>query len=312
MLLSASLIAGVLSLAAKVTADANVGTLGFAVGATNPDGTCKSTDDYVNDFNVLKDYTSLIRTYSMSDCYTLANILPALESTGMTAILGIWAGPGSTYETSFQYELGNLTTYATQYSSAFTSNVVGITVGSEVLYRGDLTPDELVSRIKEVKTTASGVGYSGMVGTADSWNMWTNSSNNAVIEAVDLILTNAFPYWQSIGIDSAGSSFFNSISSALASIQSVNANAKFYVGETGWPTEGTTLGSAVPSVDNAQQFWKEGVCAMREWGVDVFVFEAFDEPDKASATSDGGVSSDVESHWGVFTSDFSKKFSLDC
>lgn len=58
---------------------------------------------------------------------------------------------------------------------------------------------------------------------------------------------------------------------------------------------------------SAETFWKEGICAMRGWGVNTFVFEAFDESWKPETSG-----SSVESHWGVFTDDRQLKYSLDC
>ena len=47
---------------------------------------------------------------------------------------------------------------------------------------------------------------------------------------------------------------------------------------------------------------------MRAWGVNVIVFEAFDEDWKPNTSG----TSDVEKHWGVFTSSDNLKYSLDC
>lgn len=58
---------------------------------------------------------------------------------------------------------------------------------------------------------------------------------------------------------------------------------------------------------------------MLKWGVNVFVFEAFDEPHKESAQvegkkgKDGKVEENVEKYWGVFEEGATKpKFDLTC
>lgn len=66
------------------------GTLGFSLGDKNPDGSCKATSDYEADFDKLKDLTTLVRTYSASECDTAQNILPAAKNKGFTVTLGIW------------------------------------------------------------------------------------------------------------------------------------------------------------------------------------------------------------------------------
>lgn len=66
------------------------GTLGFSLGDKNPDGTCKSTSDYEADFDSLKGLSTLVRTYSGSECDTPQNILPAAKNKGFKVVLGIW------------------------------------------------------------------------------------------------------------------------------------------------------------------------------------------------------------------------------
>ena len=111
-------------------------------------------------------------------------------------------------------------------------------------------------------------------------------------------------------MQNASYSFFDDIMQALQTIQGVKGSTDitFWVGETGWPTDGTNFEASYPSVDNAKQFWKEGICAMRAWGVNVIVFEAFDEDWKPNTSG----TSDVEKHWGVWTSGDNLKYSLDC
>jgi glucan 1,3-beta-glucosidase len=50
---------------------------------------------------------------------------------------------------------------------------------------------------------------------------------------------------------------------------------------------------------------------MLDWGVDVFYFEAFDEPGKGSTTGSDGQVED-ETHWGAFDVGRTPKFSLSC
>lgn len=74
---------------------------------------------------------------------------------------------------------------------------------------------------------------------------------------------------------------------------------------------GSDYGSAIASTENAETFFKEGVCAAVAWGFSVFYFEAFDEPWKPKSIGDTGSSGD-ETHWGAYTADRKVKFSLEC
>lgn len=96
---------------------------------------------------------------------------------------------------------------------------------------------------------------------------------------------------------------------ALDRVQTIKGTTdfQFWVGETNWPTGGAKFGDAVPSNDNAATYWKESVCAMLHWGVNVFVFSAFDEEWKPAEKDNS-----VEKHWGVFKDDGKPKYDLSC
>jgi glucan 1,3-beta-glucosidase len=82
--------------------------------------------------------------------------------------------------------------------------------------------------------------------------------------------------------------------------------------ETGWPgTGGTDAGAAKAGDDNMETYWKSAVCGLLDWGVDLFWFEAFDEPNKPSAIGDNGQEAS-ESHWGSFDADRNPKFDMHC
>jgi glucan 1,3-beta-glucosidase len=107
-------------------------------------------------------------------------------------------------------------------------------------------------------------------------------------------------------------------------------NIRFGNGETGWPTGefpaitlfrpldsnssadgGSDYGAAKASTKLAQTYYKNAVCAMLTWGIDVFYFEAFDETWKPDSIGDNGERKD-EKHWGLFTDDRVVKFDPAC
>ncbi|SCU86417.1 LAFA_0E00628g1_1 [Lachancea sp. 'fantastica'] len=297
------------SIAAAISCASAIGELGFNIGVKNNDGTCKSTQDYENDFNTLKGYTNTIKVYAASDCNTLQNIGPAAEKAGFGIFLGVWPNDDAHYAA----EKAALQNYLPWIKS---STVRGILVGSEALYRGDLTASELSDKINDIRSfvanikDSQGNSYSGHpVGTVDSWNVLVDGANADVIKSSDIMMANAFSYWQGQTMQNASYSFFDDIMQAMQTIQSTKGtDIPFWVGETGWPSDGTNFEESYPGVENAQQFWKEGICAIRGWGVNVLVFEAFDEDWKPNTSG----TSDVEKHWGVWSSGDSLKYSLDC
>ncbi|KAH0366805.1 putative glucan 1,3-beta-glucosidase, partial [Aureobasidium melanogenum] len=284
-----------------------VGTLGFALGDKKADGSCKFQADYEADFDAIRanSGSTIVRIYAASDCNTAQQILPAAQSKGFMVILGVWPDVDS----SLQADKQALQTYVPQYRN----QVYGVTVGSETLYRKTFDGPQLLAKINDVKSVLpQGV----KVGTADSWNKYADGTADAVIKGgVDFLLANGFAYWQGSPISNATYTFFDDIQQALGHIQSVSGSLnaiEFWVGETGWPTDaGSNYGAAIAGTKNAQTYFDDAICGMISWGVNVFVFEAFDEPWKPQSIGDSGAAED-ETHWGAMNVDRSTKYPLTC
>ncbi|ESZ94184.1 hypothetical protein SBOR_5462 [Sclerotinia borealis F-4128] len=282
-----------LPLAGVISTATAAGSLGFALGDKKADGTCKFTADYESDFETISKGSTarVVRGYAASDCDTAKEILPAAKAKGFKVVLGIWPDT----DESFAADKAAVVKYAPQYSD----QVYAITVGSESLYRGNFTGEQLLEKIMDVKTALNG---DFKVGTADSWNKYMDGTADPVIKGgADILLCNAFSYWQGQELKNATHSFFDDIMQAFGHIQDVAGSAsdgpELWVGETGWPTAGSKYQSAVPGTASAKTFWQEGICGIMDWGVNVFSFEAFDEPWKPVSTgSDGSVAD--ETHWG--------------
>ena len=186
-------------------------------------------------------------------------------------ILGVW--PDN--DESFNKDNAALLNYATIYPD----QVYAVTVGSETPYHGNFTGPELLSKINEVKSILPNT----KVGTADSWNRYADGTADGVIKgSVDLLMANAFAYWQGEGAgNDAESTYFEDVERALHHIQQVAGSLdsiEFWNGETGWATDGgTDYDAATADTANAAQYYSKAVCGMLDWGVNVFYFEAFDE-----------------------------------
>lgn len=85
------------ALVAAPLAVSAVGSLGFAVGNTNSDGSCKSQSDYEADMQAIAANSDarLVRTYSSTDqfgnpCDTATHIMAAAKSSGFKVLIGMW------------------------------------------------------------------------------------------------------------------------------------------------------------------------------------------------------------------------------
>jgi len=280
-----------------------MGSLGWAVGTKTADGKCKGTADYVEDYKKIAEASGskIVRGYSASDCHSVKWMVQAAKQTGFQVVPGIWI-PGA-----LQQDLAEIKAVYGQYKA----QIYAVTVGSETLYRKDFDGEELVAQINTVRKALPGV----KVGTADSWNKFADGTADPVIPAVDIMMVNAFGYWQGQQINNASAQFFDDIMQAFGRIQEVSGgldSPELWVGETGWPgTGGSDYEAAKAGDANAGIYFQQGVCGMRKWGVNTFFFEAFDEPYKPDSIGDNGEPKD-EKHWGAMSADRQPKYNLQC
>jgi glucan endo-1,3-beta-D-glucosidase len=265
----------VLALALSIAA-AEAAHQGFNYGSTKSDGSYNLEADFKTEFQTAKNlvgtsgFTSA-RLYTMIQGGTANDpiqAIPAAIAEDTSLLLGLWTSGGN-----IDNEIAALKSAINTYGEAFTKLVVGISVGSEDLYRNSVTgaknkagvginPDELVTYIKQVKSAISGTTLSGAsIGHVDTWDAWTNSSNSAVINEIDWLGFDGYPYFQTTmanGIDQ-GKSLFDD---AVAKTKAVANGKEVWITETGWPVSGPTEGDAVASLANAKQYWDQVGCPL--------------------------------------------------
>lgn len=241
------------ALAAAPTAFAAKGMMGFALGTKKTDGSCKYQADYESDFDAIQSNSgsTIVRGYSASDCNCAQQILPAAKSKGFKVVLGVWPDT----DESFDADKAALKQYVPQYKD----QVYAVTVGSETLYRGNFTGEQLLGKINDVKEM---LGGDVKCGTADSWNKFNDGTADPLIKGgVDLLLANGFSYWQgaTAGRD-AVDVYLSDMSQALARIQDISGSLdkiEFWNGETGWPTDGgSDYEAAKAGTANAKSFYQ--------------------------------------------------------
>ncbi|KAL3477633.1 glycoside hydrolase superfamily [Aspergillus californicus] len=270
MLSKTQLLAFALSLAS-----AQAASKGFNYGATKPDGTVKVESDFRTEFQTAKNLETT-SGFNSARLYTMIqgsgsepiSAIPAAIAEKTTLLLGLWASGGN-----MDNEIAALSAAIEQYGEDFTELVVGISVGSEDLYRSSETgvqanagvgieADELVGYINKVRSTIAGTSLSGAaIGHVDTWNSWTNGSNSAVVEAVDWLGFDGYPFYENTkpnSIDDAAGLFQNGV----AKTKEIANGKEVWITETGWPVSGSTQNLAVASPENAKQFWDEVGCPL--------------------------------------------------
>ncbi|KAJ5407882.1 glucan endo-1-3-beta-glucosidase eglC [Penicillium cosmopolitanum] len=264
-----------LALALSV-ASVDAASKGFNYGATKADGSSKYQADFQKDFAAAKvlvgqDGFTSARLYTMiqgGTTNTPIEAIPAAIAEKTELLLGLWVSGGN-----MENEITALKAAISQYGEDFAKLVVGISVGSEDMYRNSVTgsksnagpgvePEVLVSYIKEVRSTIAGTGLSDVtLGHVDTWDSWTNSSNSDVVNHLDWLGFDGYPYYQLTmenGIENAKALFDDSVEKT----KSVANGKEVWITETGWPVSGPQEGDATASAENAQKYWDEVGCPL--------------------------------------------------
>lgn len=221
--------------------------------------------------------------------------IPAAINTQTNLLLGLWASGG---DAQFANELAALKNAIEQYGTAFTDLIAGMSIGSEDIYRVTpigisnnagvgVGPDTIINYINQVRSAIAGTGAAGKpVGHVDTYNVWTNASQNALIGACDFLGMDAYPYYETTkanSIDNANSVFWDDYSATTGASQ----GKPVWITETGWPTAGPTSNQAVPSVQNAQTYWHDVACLAFTDNINIFWYTLQDQSSDPSVPSFG-------------------------
>ena len=167
-------------------------------------------------------------------------------------------------------------------------------VGNEVMYRKDLTEEQLLAYIQRVKDAVPGVP----VGYVDAY--YEFEDRPAITEICDVILANCYPFWEGCAIEYS----LLYMKDMFRRTQKVAAGKKVIITETGWPNQGEMFHGAKPSQENAIRYFLN----TQQWGqtdnIDIFYFSSFDESWKV------GAEGDVGAFWGLWDKDEQLKYSV--
>ena len=270
------LISTLVALAASLSTVSAQVYKGFNYGATNRDNSAITESQYQSDFTTAQNLVgasgfSSARLYTCIQAGTTNTYTEAFQAainTKTPLLVGLWGSGGQAGLTN---EINALTAALNTFGSSLSDLIVGISVGSEDLYRISPTgiinhsnvgagPDVISNFIGQVRSALSStVASSKPVGHVDTWTAWVNSSNNAVISASDFIGMDAYPYFQNTmtnPIENGYSLFFAAYDATVAAA----GGKPVWVTETGWPVSGPTEAEAVPSLQNAKTYWDQVGC----------------------------------------------------
>ncbi len=170
-----------------------------------------------------------------------------------------------------------------------------LAVGNEVMLREDLTEDQLIEYLQRAKAAVPGVP----VGTVDAYFLFENHPRVAAV--CDTLLVNCYPFWESCPAEYAHLYMKDMYRRA----QKVADDKPVIISETGWPNVGSPFGAAIPSYDNALEYFIRTYQWAHEEGIEIFYFSSFDESWKV------GDEGDVGACWGLWDKDGNLKYDND-
>ncbi len=241
-------------------------------------------EQIAEDVSLLSDKVFAIRTYSSLN--GLEDIAAIAAQHDVNIAMGAWID--NDLETNRQ-EIESLIEKTNQYPKT----VVRTTVGNEVLLRKDVSVNQLIEYIREVKKRTW-----APVSTSETWDMWM--AHPELAKEVDYLGVHILPYWEGIVIEDAVEYFFY----RYHEMRKAFPDKPIVITEVGWPSDGQPFKHATPSLANQAKFLRQFLNRAAKEKLIYYVIEAFDQPWKIQREGSSGA------YWGIYNADRLPKFPM--
>jgi glucan 1,3-beta-glucosidase len=223
---------------------------------------------------IIAPYTKWVRSFSCTEGNEFIPIIA--REYGIKTLVGAWLGNDPEIN---EREIEGLIKLS---NKGFVDIAA---VGNEVMYRKDLTEEELLEFIDRVK---SEIPETVPVGYVDAY--YEFSIRPRITEVCEVILTNCYPYWEGCTLEYSLAHMKSMYHQALHA-----GNGKqVIITETGWPSQGESFKDSHPSKENALKYFINTQLWSKEEGIDIFYFSSFDESWKV------GAEGEVGAYWGIW------------
>jgi exo-beta-1,3-glucanase (GH17 family)/cellulose synthase/poly-beta-1,6-N-acetylglucosamine synthase-like glycosyltransferase len=251
-------------------------------GTAHPDvDNLPNADKVRADLKTLAPLTRAIRLYSSTGGVEI--VPPIAAEVGLKVTVGAWIDKNVDRN---EREMLSAIDLARR-----NSNVNGIVVGNETIYRGEQKIDDLIKLIQRVKSSVN-----VPVTTGEIWNIWIEHPELA--SSVDFIAAHILPYWE-------GFSDKQAVEQALIIYQKLRdafPGKRIVIAEFGWPSAGYNLKKGNPGPFEQAVTLRTFVSRAEAIGMEYNIVEAIDQPWKFF---EGGVGP----YWGILNASREPKFS---
>jgi exo-beta-1,3-glucanase (GH17 family)/cellulose synthase/poly-beta-1,6-N-acetylglucosamine synthase-like glycosyltransferase len=250
-------------------------------GTAHPDVDNIPTAEKIRaDMKKLATITRAIRLYSSTGGVEM--VPPIAAEFGIKVTVGAWIDKNPERNNR---EIESAITLARR-----NSNVIGVVVGNETIYRGEQKVDDLIELIKRVKKSVN-----VPVTTGEIWNIWRD--NPELASNVDFIAAHVLPYWENFSSGQA-------VDQAVDRYQLLREKfpgKRIVIAEFGWPSAGYNLRNADPGPFQQASVLRNFVTRADSIGMEYNIVEAIDQPWKFF---EGGVGP----YWGILNAAREPKF----
>ncbi|KAF9570325.1 hypothetical protein EC968_001990 [Mortierella alpina] len=272
------------------------------IGAQLPG--CYNTQSSVDEeLQLLVQTTKRVRLYG-TDCNVLKYTMDSIQrlKLDLKVVVGIWIDRDNATFARQSTEFYNvMSTYGW-------SNVIGVSVGNEVIYDKYQTLEVLMAHVAEVKAKVVAMGQPTLpVFTSDL----ESANKPPLTNSEDKAGVNLHPFFSGVPVADSAAWFWKYLNQSVA--PAVNQGSakpiELWITEVGWPTFPTSANtnSSIPSIPNLQTFLDTWLCDANAKKLPYYYFEFFDAPWKIWPGHA------VEGFWGLLTIDKKLKVKLpDC
>ncbi|MBI1205332.1 MAG: glycosyltransferase [Rhodopseudomonas sp.] len=264
------------------------------------------------DLKLLAPITKAVRTYSST---AGVELVPGIAAEfGLRATIGAWIDKDKDRN---EREIRSVVDLAKRHS-----NVNGIFVGNETIYRGELAPKpgdaldpEEASKLESARTeeerkkVSEDIGVARLikmiqrvkrqttvpVTTGEIYSVWLDHPE--LVSSVDFIAAHILPYWEGFSPSQVVDQAFV----IYDKLRRAYPGKRIVIAEFGWPSAGYNYHNAQPGRIEQAELLRDFVTRADAYGVDYNIVEAIDQPWKIF---EGGVGP----YWGIYDANRQPKF----
>lgn len=241
-----------------------------------------NTAELSHDLKLLKKLTNRIRIYTSIEN---SEIIALAEKEDFSVIAGAWI------DRDIQANAREIA--ALKEKMIYYDNIESAIVGNESLLRGDMTTEDLIVYLDDVRESTE-----VPISTAEPWHVWLK--NPELVKHVDFIAVHLLPYHEGVPVEQAAQYTID----RYRELMQAYPRKRIVITEIGWPSSGPAIGGSVANEVNQARFVREFMAKNANEEYEYYLMEAFDQPWKVNIEGWAGA------YWGMFDAKRAAKYSL--